>query len=1008
MSNEKFKVKFGLAVGDTAATIDGTTGDIATNGDITVGGNDIKSNGGTTAITLNGTNVTTAGDLTVGGNDIKTSDGTLALTFTNVTGDVSVNGDLNVTGGDLTTGAATGNLFNTNATVVNVGNAATTEVNLGNTASGRVQIKSPSIEGFNTTQNVFNTTATTVNAFGAATTISIGANTGTTTINNDLVADSISVGGNLIATKGVYAKGTMDATFTDGIVVDYATGNGRISTGTADTLTFYNGGVANTQLGQFATNGDFSITGDLTVNGNDIKSNGGQTALTIIASNALTNNSVIRNATTQAAGDIWTFGPGGTGYRGWSVDNSAATTKGPGSVIRSFSGGAVNGNATRGRVIFEKARGTSASPTAVQAGDQIGSVEATGYTSTGWVEDLVPAVTGVGVFTASENWVSNTNLGTNYGVSLAPTGTTITTGASLIPVQNINPQGASYRSDTFAFGKGKTSAFVATGSSISGTTLTIGTVTSGTVAVGQLLTGANISVFGLYIVSNISGSGSGSTWVVSQSTTAASGTIVGNAGFVGSDGTTLDALADLKLLTNNIKASNGNTNITLTSNTLASFAGDIKIGGNDIQNSGGTNAISLSASNATTTIKGDTLILESDAGTDYFNATSTGLTNLSATGHFNFTAPFAHFNKSSSASAGIINYPGGQSDNSFSETIATTNTTDATQYSSYGFTTRNTTDGINYTPTVNNQRLGWFKFNGNAYTSTSPGVPGGPTATFYCEANENWTNTANGSRFVVEVLKQGTITPVQVLTADAVNSNIKADNLIIYDSVNNQRVIINSTTLQTKLPLAISGSVSGNVVLQAPAVAGTQNYTLPSAVPTASGQILTSTTGGTMSWQNLNQVSAVYGQWQWDATVTPAATNTAYVFPIQGASGVVDYANIASVASTSHIIPGALGKFKLQFSVQINNADNGTEHTAYIWWRKNGTDITGSMGRVTVPKGGATISGWDNIVDVTNVNDYYELAYAVDNTNLTFPYFASTAFGPSTACLFITLVSVGA
>jgi hypothetical protein len=35
MSNEKFKVKFGLAVGDTAATIDGTTGDIDTDGSIT-------------------------------------------------------------------------------------------------------------------------------------------------------------------------------------------------------------------------------------------------------------------------------------------------------------------------------------------------------------------------------------------------------------------------------------------------------------------------------------------------------------------------------------------------------------------------------------------------------------------------------------------------------------------------------------------------------------------------------------------------------------------------------------------------------------------------------------------------------------------------------------------------------------------------------------------------------------------------------------------------------------
>ena len=41
MANEKFKVKFGLAVGDTAATIDATTGEgvfaEGDNGQITVG-----------------------------------------------------------------------------------------------------------------------------------------------------------------------------------------------------------------------------------------------------------------------------------------------------------------------------------------------------------------------------------------------------------------------------------------------------------------------------------------------------------------------------------------------------------------------------------------------------------------------------------------------------------------------------------------------------------------------------------------------------------------------------------------------------------------------------------------------------------------------------------------------------------------------------------------------------------------------------------------------------------
>ena len=44
------------------------------------------------------------------------------------------------------------------------------------------------------------------------------------------------------------------------------------------------------------------------------------------------------------------------------------------------------------------------------------------------------------------------------------------------------------------------------------------------------------------------------------------------------------------------------------------------------------------------------------------------------------------------------------------------------------------------------------------------------------------------------------------------------------------------------------GATSGTVTMTAPAVAGTQSYTLPTALPTVSGQTLSCTTGGVMSW----------------------------------------------------------------------------------------------------------------------------------------------------------------
>ena len=66
-------------------------------------------------------------------------------------------------------------------------------------------------------------------------------------------------------------------------------------------------------------------------------------------------------------------------------------------------------------------------------------------------------------------------------------------------------------------------AFSSTASSVSATTLTIGTVTSGTVAVGNYIAGTGIAPQ-TQITANLAGSGNGSTWTVSP-TTSATGSI---------------------------------------------------------------------------------------------------------------------------------------------------------------------------------------------------------------------------------------------------------------------------------------------------------------------------------------------------------------------------------------------------------------------------------------------------------------------------------------------------
>jgi hypothetical protein len=263
-----------------------------------------------------------------------------------------------------------------------------------------------------------------------------------------LNSDAIRIGdANATATLATRGTGNLVLTTNEGSAVE-------------GTLTFANGANGNAT---FAPNGTGSV------------------ALTLANGGNLTNTrnyvfGAIRNATTASIGDIWAFNATGTigPLRGVSLDNSADTTKNVGAVFRGYSGSAASGQ--RGRLIFEKARNTLASPSANVAADVLGSIEATGYSSTGWVNDTVPATPGLAAFICNESWISNTNLGTGFIMNLAPTATTISTTANLVQALNINPQTFASRSDAFTWANGKTGTTQTMSLDVSGNLIVTGDV----------------------------------------------------------------------------------------------------------------------------------------------------------------------------------------------------------------------------------------------------------------------------------------------------------------------------------------------------------------------------------------------------------------------------------------------------------------------------------------------------------------------------------------------------
>ena len=113
--------------------------------------------------------------------------------------------------------------------------------------------------------------------------------------------------------------------------------------------------------------------------------------------------------------------------------------------------------------------------------------------------------------------------------------------------------------------------------------------------------------------------------------------------------------------------------------------------------------------------------------------------------------------------------------------------------------------------------------------------------------------------------------------------------------------------------IVLSGDTSGTVALNAPTVAGTQSYTLPTAVPAANGYALTSTTAGVMSWAapsggtpggsntqiQFNNSSAFGGSanFTWDGTNAQLGATGALRFADSDSSNYVAFKSPATVAS---------------------------------------------------------------------------------------------------------------
>jgi hypothetical protein len=190
-----------------------------------------------------------------------------------------------------------------------------------------------------------------------------------------------------------------------------------------------------------------------------------------------------------------------------------------------------------------------------------------------------------------------------------------------------------------------------------------------------------------------------------------------------------------------------------------------------------------------------------------------------------------------------------------------------------------------------------------------------------------------------------------------------------------------SVYLNTGLYVSQSAGVANN-----PAV--TINSGINNALVVSGSTIISGSTvvTGSITIQSGSGDLYVYGHKQFNVGAFQSNTTQS------GSSGVsqsmqfetTDISQGVSMVSGSRITITNAGTYNIQFSAQIDRVAGSGTDTAYIWLKKNGSNVSTSAGAVTVSGAAAaakTIASWNYVVNAAT-NDYYELAWQTTDTNI--------------------------
>ena len=197
----------------------------------------------------------------------------------------------------------------------------------------------------------------------------------------------------------------------------------------------------------------------------------------------------------------------------------------------------------------------------------------------------------------------------------------------------------------------------------------------------------------------------------------------------------------------------------------------------------------------------------------------------------------------------------------------------------------------------------------------------------------------------------------------------------------------------------------GDLLYASPTIAGALTNTKPTApdnvIPLAACVISNATTGVIFVRPTIQQMQ-YYGVFTKTTDQTPAVINTEYLLTFDN----TQISNGVTIGgTTSQIIVPESGLYQFDATVQLTSGSSSSKNI-WVWWKKNGTAIANSARIVTSDINNGYIPIALNETISLAANEYVELAFAADSTNVTVDSVAATAFAPAAPAVVLSVTQV--